>query len=47
MDPATLDRLCQEALQRIHYFINRSAAQHLRRMRESVPPITSKDKHEA
>ena len=47
MDQETLDRLCKEALQRIHYFIDRSTAQHLRRMREFVPPITSKTKPEA
>jgi len=33
MTPADLDRLCLEAMQRIVYFINQSAAQHLRRMR--------------
>jgi len=35
VDKETLDRLCREALERIAYFINRSAAQHLRRMRET------------
>lgn len=35
MDKETLDRLCAEAQQRIHYYINRMAGQHLRRMRET------------
>lgn len=34
MTPATLDRLCAEAMARITQSINRSAAQQLRRMRE-------------
>jgi hypothetical protein len=34
MTAEQLDRLCREALQRLAYFINRSAAQQLRRMRE-------------
>jgi len=33
MTQAALDRLCAEALQRLTYFINRSAAQQIRRMR--------------
>ena len=35
MDSETLDRLCEEAMQRIVYFINRACSQNLRRMRES------------
>lgn len=35
MTAEQLERLCREALQRLDYFINRAAAQHLRRMRES------------
>ena len=35
MNPLDLDRLCAEALQRLAYFINRSAGQHMRAMRES------------
>lgn len=35
MSPVDLDRLCAEAMQRITFFINRSAAQHMRRMHES------------
>ena len=35
MTAEQLDRLCREALQRLAYFINRSAAQQLRRMREA------------
>ena len=35
MTPEQLDRLCTEAMQRIVYFINKSAAQQLRRMKES------------
>ncbi len=33
MSPETLDRLCREAMQRVQYFINRCAGQHLRAMR--------------
>lgn len=36
MTPETLDRLCAEAMQRIIYFINRSASQHIRYMREGA-----------
>jgi hypothetical protein len=39
MDAETLDRLCREAIQRLQYHINRSASQHLRRMRESYQVI--------
>lgn len=35
MNPEQLDRLCNEALQRINYFIARKTAQQQRRMRES------------
>jgi hypothetical protein len=35
MSPETLERLCQEALQRVNYWIARSAAQQTRRMKES------------
>ena len=35
MSAADLDRLCLEAMQRLVYAINRSAAQQTRRMRES------------
>lgn len=35
MSPQQLDKLCQEAMQRIGLLINRMAGQHLRRMRES------------
>ena len=35
MTPEHLDRLCAEAMQRITYFINKAAAQQLRRMKES------------
>ena len=35
MTSEQLDRLCVEAMQRITYYINRCAAQHLRRMRET------------
>lgn len=34
MDAETIERLCKEALQRIQYFINRSAGQNIRAMRE-------------
>ena len=33
MSPEALDQLCREAMQRVVYFINRSAGQHLRAMR--------------
>ena len=29
-----LDQLARNATQRVHYFVNRSAAQHIRQMRE-------------
>lgn len=35
MSSETINRLCDEAMQRITYFVNRAAAQQLRRMRES------------
>ena len=35
MTTEQLDRLCHEANQRIAYFVNRSAAQHLRAMRHN------------
>jgi hypothetical protein len=35
MSRETIDRLGAEAMQRITYFINRKAAQQIRRMRES------------
>lgn len=35
MTPEQLTALCDSAMQRIVYFINQSAAQHLRRMREN------------
>jgi hypothetical protein len=35
MTPETTAKLAQEAMQRLAYFINRSAGQHLRAMRES------------
>lgn len=35
MTPAQLDALCAQAMERIKQAINRSAAQHMRRMRES------------
>lgn len=34
MTAETLDRLCSEAMQRINYWIARSAGQHIRAMRE-------------
>jgi hypothetical protein len=34
MNPADIDRLCREAMQRLVYAINRAAAQQTRRMRE-------------
>lgn len=34
MDAATIERLCEEALQRIRYFIARSTGQHQRAFRE-------------
>jgi len=34
MTPDQLNKLCAEALQRLEYFINRMAAQQLRRMKE-------------
>lgn len=34
MTPEHLDQLCAAALQRLEYFINRMAAQQLRRMKE-------------
>ena len=30
MSPEQLDRLCGEAMQRLRYFINRAAGQHVR-----------------
>lgn len=33
MSQSEIDRLAQQALQRLTYFINRSAAQQIRRMR--------------
>ncbi len=35
MSAEQLDKLCAEAMQRITYFINKAAAQQLRRMKES------------
>jgi hypothetical protein len=35
MSQDTLDRLCKEALQRINYWINRSAGQHVRAMKNN------------
>ena len=34
MTQEQLDKLCLEAMQRLQYFVNRCAAQQLRRMRE-------------
>lgn len=34
MTPEQLDKLCQEARQRLQNFVDRMAAQHIRRMRE-------------
>lgn len=39
MSTEQIDRLCVEAMQRITYYINRCAAQHLRRMRETSGAI--------
>lgn len=36
MDDFDLDRLCCEAMQRIVYFVNRSAGQHIRAIRKSA-----------
>lgn len=47
MNAETLvDRLCREARQRLQYRINRSAAQHLRRMRETYAPVHQPNKSE-
>lgn len=35
MTPEQLEKLCQEARQRLQNFVNRVAAQHKRRMRET------------
>lgn len=35
MSPEDLDAMCKAALFRLHAFINHSAGQHLRRMKES------------
>jgi len=35
VSPDQLERLCRLAVQRLQWFINRSAAQHMRRLRES------------
>lgn len=35
MTSEQIERLCQEALQRVNYWIARSAAQNVRRMKES------------
>lgn len=34
MTPEQIEKLCAEARQRLQYFVNRKAAQQLRRMRE-------------
>jgi hypothetical protein len=38
MTQAELDRLCREAMQRITYFINRSAGQHIRAIKNWSKP---------